>query len=428
MRDPLERLSDVDVPPVAAQSRRRVSRLGAVTAPPAITHAVRARRRLALLSLAPLLAALLLLGARPPHPDSLSSSVVRVIGSEVHLTMRCQVLSLMEVVPGLDADGDGEVSEAEALLSRDAILTYIAEHYLMFVGTDRDLEGGRPLVPEALGVRPLPAGTEDARGYRKGAVDVEFVFRAGEPIRDLMIESTLFEDTSPGHIDLCTLQWDGGSSASFTLDDNSPRHRSDPEGRGAFAAFAALGFHHIMGGWDHLAFVIVLVLGARNLRSVLGVVTAFTAAHSITLVLSALGVVDLSAYSGFVEALIALSIAYVAADVLLAGEKTRARWGEAFGFGLVHGLGFASFLRESLVTETARGMALFAFNVGVELGQIPVALVCAGLLGVLRRAGPDASATGADAAAAPGLAPRWARRWGAAAIAVFGLSIFVTRL
>lgn len=371
------------------------------------------------LVLAPVLAAGLApaLAPAPWHADSLSETLIEVRGAEALLSMRLQVLSLLEVIDDLDDDGDGEVSTEEVKAKQSEILGYVLEHYGVWTGTDRDLDGGVPLLPTPMRLWHTPR--RDGDGYRKGSVSLELLYKHDAPIRDLMVESTLFLLTSPAHVDIVTLQWDEENASTFSLSGTMPRARFDPEGRGAFTTFLALGFRHILSGWDHLAFLAALVLGSRRLSSLLGVVTAFTVAHSITLALAALGLVKVWQYSGFIEALIALSIAYVATDCLVHPRIKRARWIEAGVFGLVHGLGFAGFLGESLIREQARGMALFAFNLGVEFGQVLVVLVLVGALALLprRRAEED-----------PFLAPLLVRRVGSAAIALAGFFWFAQRL
>ncbi|WP_199775480.1 HupE/UreJ family protein [Microbulbifer pacificus] len=133
------------------------------------------------------------------------------------------------------------------------------------------------------------------------------------------------------------------------------------------------GVDHILFGFDHLLFVLALLLIVRNLRVLLWTVTAFTLAHSITLALSTLGVVRLP--STPVEAVIALSIVLLASEILRVRrghESATARWPwlVAFAFGLLHGFGFAGALSELGLPEGDIPLALLAFNLGVELGQL----------------------------------------------------------
>ncbi len=142
--------------------------------------------------------------------------------------------------------------------------------------------------------------------------------------------------------------------------------------------FVLLGIEHILSGYDHIAFLLALVVVAPSLRSVLPIITAFTAAHSITLLLAALRVVSLD--SRLVESAIAVSICYVAVENLFREKATR-RWLVAFCFGLIHGFGFASVLQNLIVGRANLVSSVVSFNVGVELGQL---LIFAALLPLLR--------------------------------------------
>lgn len=134
-----------------------------------------------------------------------------------------------------------------------------------------------------------------------------------------------------------------------------------------------LGVEHILGGIDHLLFVLALLLLVRNLRRLALTITAFTVAHSITLICASLGWISLPGPP--VEAIIALSIVFVAAEVIHEQQgrsslTARSPWIVAFGFGLLHGLGFAGALEEVGLPEVAIPVALLMFNVGVEAGQL----------------------------------------------------------
>lgn len=148
--------------------------------------------------------------------------------------------------------------------------------------------------------------------------------------------------------------------------------------------FVASGVHHIAIGPDHVLFLIGLLLPGGRLRRLLGIVTAFTVGHSITLCLATLAI--LSPPTHVVEPLIALSIVFVGADNLLVGGRERdVRVWVALLFGLVHGFGFASVLRDTGLPSGALGVSLFAFNLGVEIGQAVIVVIVAAALGLLRR-------------------------------------------
>ncbi len=143
--------------------------------------------------------------------------------------------------------------------------------------------------------------------------------------------------------------------------------------------YLRLGFVHIVpGGLDHILFVLGLFLLSARLRPLVWQVTAFTVAHAVTLTLAALGVVALS--PRLVEPLIALSIVYVAVENILTDRMNRWRPPVVFGFGLLHGLGFAGVLGDLGLPERERLLALISFNAGIELGQLAViaaaALTC----------------------------------------------------
>ena len=147
--------------------------------------------------------------------------------------------------------------------------------------------------------------------------------------------------------------------------------------------FVPAGVHHILVGPDHLLFLAGLLLLGGTLKQLLVVVSAFTIAHSITLSLAALGMV--MPPPNAIEPAIALSIVYVGADNLLVsggGRDTRA-W-IAFAFGLIHGFGFATVLRNMELPSRALGWSLFGFNAGVEIGQLVFVVIIASLFGWIR--------------------------------------------
>jgi hydrogenase/urease accessory protein HupE len=146
-----------------------------------------------------------------------------------------------------------------------------------------------------------------------------------------------------------------------------------PTAWGVAVSYLELGVEHILGGIDHLAFVLGLILLTPSWRKLWRTITAFTVAHSLTLGMAALGVVHVP--SAPVEATIALSILFVAREVYRSaqgrpGPMSARPWTVAFGFGLLHGLGFAGALAEVGLPETDIPLALLTFNLGVELGQL----------------------------------------------------------
>jgi len=139
------------------------------------------------------------------------------------------------------------------------------------------------------------------------------------------------------------------------------------------SSYLLFGFTHILGGFDHLLFVLALLILVPNMRILIWTITAFTIAHSITLAAATLGFVNFPQPP--VEAVIALSIVFVATEIIHVsqgrpGLTQRRPWIVAFTFGLLHGFGFAGALTEVGLPEQAIPLALLFFNVGVELGQL----------------------------------------------------------
>ena len=152
--------------------------------------------------------------------------------------------------------------------------------------------------------------------------------------------------------------------------------------------YALLGVQHILTGYDHLLFVVALVLLLARGWVVVRAATAFTVAHSLTLAGTTLGLFGLA--QAPVEALIALSIVFLSVEIVKQTDGTqrlseRIPWVVAFLFGLLHGFGFAGALREIGLPEGDIPMALLTFNLGVEAGQLVIIAACLGLIAVLRR-------------------------------------------
>ena len=168
----------------------------------------------------------------------------------------------------------------------------------------------------------------------------------------------------------------GGAVRAFEWVGDPGLVRLDPRWHQAAWRFVQLGFSHILGGADHLLFLVCLAIPIRRLRALVPIVTAFAVAHSITLIASAFDLAPRALwFPPLIETLIALSIVCMAIENMMASTFTH-RWVVAFGFGLVHGFGFGFALRESLQFAGAHLVAsLLSFNVGVELGQLLVLLL-----------------------------------------------------
>jgi hypothetical protein len=326
----------------------------------------------------PSLLAAALLGA---HPDSLSSTRVVVAGAEARVTQRFQALSLVEVLPALDRDGDRMLSEEELGQGRAEVESYLSGAWSLWRA---DAAGEVALAGALLSL--VPDDPAALGPFDLQRVEAEFLYRAADDLAVFTIESRLFHETNPWHKDLVSVVFQGAEPVPHTFEGEQARWTFEPahvRRPGVFAQFVRLGLDHIATGFDHQAFLLALLVCSRRLRTLLGVVTAFTLAHSLTLACAAVGWIHVPAR--FVELAIALSIAYVACDNLLRREP-RNPWLEAFFFGLLHGLGFAGFLADALVGEPLLLTALVGFNLGVELGQIALVLLVTAAVWALFRA------------------------------------------
>jgi hypothetical protein len=185
-----------------------------------------------------------------------------------------------------------------------------------------------------------------------------------------------------------TLVLADGATRAFVFEGNPGRIELDPSAWRGVARVVGEGFRHLLGGFDHLLFVLCLVLPVRRLRPLVLLVTSFTVAHSLTLAAAALGLVPSALwFPALVETLIALSIVILAVEnIVLSEERLARRWRVAFLFGLVHGFGFSFALGEQLQFAGAHLVtALAAFNVGVELGQVLVLVAALPVLALARR-------------------------------------------
>jgi HupE/UreJ protein len=273
----------------------------------------------------------------------------------------------LEYAIGLDADGDGAITWGE-LRAKHAEIAAYALARLTLRAEGRDCAPGKleHLVDDH---------TDGAYAVLRFAVDCG----GGEAPRALELDYRLFADLDPTHRGLLRARL-GTQTLTAVLGPDRPRLALEIEGRSRaeqFFDYAREGIWHIWIGIDHVLFLLSLLLPAVLLATrfapafwdVFKVVTAFTAAHSITLALAALGVVSLP--SRLVESAIAASVVLAALNNLWPVVR-RGRWLVAFAFGLVHGFGFASVLADLGLPQENLLVALVGFNLGVEAGQLVV--------------------------------------------------------
>jgi hypothetical protein len=293
-------------------------------------------------------------------------------GRELAVTLQ---ISNLDLAPALGLR-DRPVEKSE--LNGARVFSYLAEHLHVE-------NSGFACEPRDDGVTTL----DRADGFFAVA---RLRFACKRTISDGKLRYDLFFDLDPRHQGLARV----GDAQHVFRADNRELSLSRPVTLfDHLRDYLVLGIEHIFTGYDHLAFLfgLLAVAGFERLRGglryVLGVVTAFTAAHSLTLVAAGLDWVRLP--PSVVEPAIALSIAYVAVENLVSLEP-RHRWRLTFGFGLIHGFGFASVLRDIGLPPRGLVLSLLSFNVGVELGQLAVVALVAPALWLFARWKPSHAA------------------------------------
>jgi hypothetical protein len=277
--------------------------------------------------------------------------------------------------------GERKASKAEAEAHRAELLAYLGSHV--------KVENGD------FACEPHPREVsfiDKADGYFAVA---RIDFECKRTLSDLKVSYDLFFDVDPRHQGFVKLSVPGQPTQEHVVRAGARTLALSREVTlfDHVRDYLLLGIEHIFTGYDHLAFLfgLLVVAGFRRLRDglhyVLGVVTAFTVAHSITLIASGLDLVRWS--PRIVEPAIALSILWVAIENIVV-EKPKRRWLLTFGFGLIHGFGFASVLREIGLPPRGLVLSLLSFNVGVELGQLAVVALVAPALHLFSRERLDA--------------------------------------
>jgi len=320
------------------------------------------------------LAAALITLATPAqaHTIGLSRGEYHVAPDGLDVTLALARGDVAAAVPSLDPDGDGALDEArlaasEALLNRDMIAK------IRVTAKDGPCEGS--LVRAVL--------TE------QDGLEVRARYLCPEGWDRLTVTLLLLDELSHGHRHaaravagpVTTEHLLFRREAGFAIERTATAATGSSSSSERWGGFVRMGVEHILTGYDHLLFLFALVLAGGTLRSLVGAITAFTAAHSLTLGLAVLGFV--SPPARFIEPAIALSVAYVGVENFFA--HPRARHWLTFPFGLLHGFGFAGALGDISIPRAEVPWALFSFNVGVEIGQLVWMVVLGLLVAQLRR-------------------------------------------
>ena len=325
---------------------------------------------------------------------------VRAEGTRLEILLRVPLVAMRDVDFPLRSDGSLDLIAVRPLLAAAAQL-WLAD-YLALEANGLTLAAprvaaARVALPSDRGFRSLAdaraqfelalIGGSTTIAWQQAMLDVRLEYTLPAPDARLVLRPRL------AHLGVRTtsvLHLIGGDGVDrlLTFEGNPDGITLDPRWYDAAGQFTVDGFRHILGGIDHLLFVLCLVLPVRRWRTLVAIVTAFTLAHSLTLGFAALGLAPTAGwFPPLVETLIAASIVWLTLEnIVLPADRLEHRWLMAFGFGLAHGFGFSFALAERLQFAGSHLlMALASFNIGVELGQLLVLALALPLLGWLHR-------------------------------------------
>jgi hypothetical protein len=310
---------------------------------------------------------------------------IKPVGRNLRVVIRAPLEAMRDVNFPLNGPGYLDIARATPLLN-DAARVWLAGDLHLYendsplgdgkiVATRVSLPSDRSFTSfdsAVVHATSAPLDTATQLMWKQAMLDVVLDYRIASDSSRFSIDPGLARLAVRTTTVLRFLPITGGERDFEYLGNPGPVHL-DPRWSQAALSFVKLGFGHILSGLDHLLFVLCLVIPFRRIRPLVAIVTAFTVAHSITLLASAAGFApDALWFPPLIEVLIAASIVYMALENIV-GAKLERRWLVAFGFGLVHGFGFSFALRESLqFAGTHLATSLLSFNVGVELGQLAV--------------------------------------------------------
>ena len=330
--------------------------------------------------------------------DVVIQAFVKPEGRQLSFLVRVPLPAMQDMTVPTREQGYLDMTRVDTVL-RDAVAIWIVDSVKIY-------EGERPLpFPEIVAVRaslpsdrsftdyesalahvtgdPLPDDTE--LYWEQGMLDVLLTYPIESDASDFAIHPG-FERLGLRVTNVIRFLPPSGVVRAFEFSAGPDLVRLDPRWHQAALRFVELGFFHILDGMDHLLFLLCLIIPFRRFRPLVLVVTSFTIAHSITLIASALGLAPKALwFPPLVEMLIALSIVYMTLENVI-GAKVERRWMIAFGFGLVHGLGFSFALQQTLQFAGSHFFtSLVSFNAGVELGQLLVLAIVVPALSLLFR-------------------------------------------
>ncbi len=340
------------------------------------------------------------------HQPDTSYARIKITRDSLECRFTYDLFTLVRMVPGLDANLDREISDVELAAKTADVFDFIGKQVQLEInGSTADFGQFQPVE------FPLDVGNFiPEQDYHAATSLVHFVFRRSldKAPSDVWVQFNFFQDIGEGHTVLGVVEYEGNEydvlfrsyepdflfdtgyvaelanaplsttndldrlgPSTPTSDKPSTRSNTDSLFWRQLVSFFRLGVEHIFIGIDHILFLLSLLVVCK-FKELIKIVTAFTVAHTITLILATLEVVQVP--GRLVETAIAATIVYVAVENFWI-QDTSQRWKLTFVFGLIHGFGFAGVLRELGLPTIGLVRSLIAFNVGVEAGQLVIVIV-----------------------------------------------------
>jgi hydrogenase/urease accessory protein HupE/ABC-type uncharacterized transport system substrate-binding protein len=322
------------------------------------------------------------------HAYSASYTNFQMSQEKTEMVFSIDTLSIIELVEGIDKNKNNEVEKSE-VENQTEELEELIHHHLSLDSNNITQE-------------PTVEKMELEKKEDKNFLTFHVRFPAFSPGDTVSFNDGLYvNDPNTNYVDFISFEYAGttgtavlqGKERTWTIlltedqqeqstgdsteqnetEQTEPNPSSTVESTtSSWFSFFKLGMLHILTGYDHLLFLLALLLRKQNFKQYAAIITSFTIAHSITISLAVLGIITLP--SRFVEAVIAFSIVYVALENIFRKE-IRHRWGLTFLFGLIHGLGFANILKEMNIPKSNLAIALVNFNIGIEVVQLALVLL-----------------------------------------------------
>jgi hydrogenase/urease accessory protein HupE len=322
------------------------------------------------------------------HAYSSSYTEINFTDESTELTFSIDTLSIIELLEDIDQNNNGILEKSELDEEELHIEELIHTSIVLDKGTEQQEGEWKGMEIEKKDNKEYVTFTFEYPAYFPGdtiSLSDGFYYRTEDTNYINLLVANNRGETSQGILQgenrtwtilLTEIQQEQGTGD--TDDTEQPDQPTKMEtSQKSWYSFFNLGMLHILTGYDHLLFLFALLLRKQTFKQYIAIITSFTIAHSITISLAVLGIVELP--SRFIEATIAFSICYVAAENLFRRE-IRYRWGLTFLFGLIHGLGFANILKEMNIPSSQLVSSLLSFNIGIEVVQLLLVLLVLPLL------------------------------------------------